>query len=85
MQIDCHHGGAIPCLRYRSSIPMILEEIRNFVRIEILDATRVNYSVMNFSVSFYEKSYLEIALLADVLKAYVTFVHLSLVFASLKN
>ena len=55
---------------------MILEEIRNFVRIEILDATRVNYSVMNFSVSFYEKSYPEIALLADVLRTYVAFVHL---------
>ena len=64
---------------------MILEEIRNFVRIEILDVTRVNYSVMNFFVSFYEKSYPEMALLADVLRTYAAFVHLSLVFASLKN
>ena len=40
---------------------MILEEIRNFVMIEILDVTRVSYSEMNFFVSFYEKSYPEAA------------------------
>jgi hypothetical protein len=64
---------------------MILEEIRNFVRIEILDVAGVSHSEMNFFVSFYEKSYPEMALLADVWRTYVAFVHLSIAFASLKN
>src|ERR1700743_1803840 len=58
MQIDCHHIGAIPYPRYRSSIPMILGEIRNFVKVEILDVTRVSHSGLKFFVSFYEKSYI---------------------------
>jgi hypothetical protein len=64
---------------------MILEEIRNFVRIEILDVTRVNYSEMNFFVFFYEKSYPEMTFIGRYARTYVAFVHLSIAFASLKN
>ena len=52
--------------------------------IEILDVTRVSYSEMNFFVSFYEKSYPEAANWPIALRTYVAFVHLSVVFASLK-
>jgi hypothetical protein len=64
---------------------MILEEIRNFVMIEILDVTRVSYSEMNFFVSFYEKSYPGTAFIGRYVRTYVAFVHLSIAFVSLKN